>query len=327
MINKLSADIKTKGFLQYYFIFFVSLLIYFFVSFKGYGPDAPLYWLTLVIYIVAANVMSIAFNLHVISFIVYREKHFDFRGSFSKLLFKVILGGIISVVTIGIYYPWYIKKINNYYLSTVEYDGKNGELLSKPGRLLKYSILLVALPVIALIAVYAVIITAKLGSETYSLEPFTAIYLLLFLVCVIVLLLQLVFMYFYLTWILKIRYGSYTTDYVRKFGKTFLIFLGQSLLTVVTLFIYFPAAYIKIYRFISEGTEYYDSNGEKAGNFGFSGKTGKGFLLIWGQSLLSIITLGIYAPWAMVKVANWFVNNIYLEGIEKPLIDENKDQV
>jgi hypothetical protein len=29
--------------------------------------------------------------------------------------------------------------------------------------------------------------------------------------------------------------------------------------------------------------------------------------------LLTVITLGIYVPWAMSKVTNWFLNNTYME--------------
>ncbi len=319
MKNYLSAEIKAKGFLKYYFIFFLAWFISFFSTLKDYDITMPLSLILQLILILAYYAMIIAFSLHVISSMTYREKNFSFNGSFKALFLKVILGQFLSAITIGIYYPWFVKKIINYYLSMTEYDGNSGELLTKPERLLKYFLLLFVLPVIVLTVIFAVLVyiyymTSLSFEPSFSrsliitFEIFVAVFL-------IVLILQLVFIYFHLAWILKIRYGAYTTSYVRKLGKTFLFFLSQSLLTILTLFIYFPAAYIKICRFIFEGTEYFDSNKEKSGSFGFSGQTGRGFLLMWGQTLLTVITLGIYCPWAMVKVANWFINNIYVEDL------------
>jgi uncharacterized membrane protein YjgN (DUF898 family) len=54
-------------------------------------------------------------------------------------------------------------------------------------------------------------------------------------------------------------------------------------------------------------------NNEKTAHFGFEGKTRKGFCLLWGQTLLCIITLGLYLPWAYAKCMNYFINNTYFE--------------
>jgi uncharacterized membrane protein YjgN (DUF898 family) len=36
---------------------------------------------------------------------------------------------------------------------------------------------------------------------------------------------------------------------------------------------------------------------------------GRGFLLMWGQGLLSLITAGIYYPWAMARVGRWVASH------------------
>jgi uncharacterized membrane protein YjgN (DUF898 family) len=42
---------------------------------------------------------------------------------------------------------------------------------------------------------------------------------------------------------------------------------------------------------------------------------GENYLDTLGQALLAIVTLGLYAPWAIIKVYNYYLENI---AIEKP---------
>jgi uncharacterized membrane protein YjgN (DUF898 family) len=78
------------------------------------------------------------------------------------------------------------------------------------------------------------------------------------------------------------------------------IFL-QGLLSLVTARIYLPAAYVKLYRYFVRRTEL-ERGGRPYGRLGFDGKAGQGFLRIWAQGLLTIITAGFYYPWALAKI-------------------------
>ena len=46
-------------------------------------------------------------------------------------------------------------------------------------------------------------------------------------------------------------------------------------------------------------------------NFGFELEPIPDFLFIWGQTLLAIITLGIYYPWAMAKIGKRVLAKTY----------------
>ena len=46
----------------------------------------------------------------------------------------------------------------------------------------------------------------------------------------------------------------------------------------------------------------------------FTGTGGQLFSLILGQTLLSIITLGIYIPWATVKITKYFAEHTEVGG-------------
>jgi uncharacterized membrane protein YjgN (DUF898 family) len=92
--------------------------------------------------------------------------------------------------------------------------------------------------------------------------------------------------------------------------------IPQILLSVITLFIYYPAAMVKIYRYLLNSSSFVDENNTERGHFGFEGAAARGFGLLWAQGLLALITAGIYGPWAISKVSNWFLNNTYVESKE-----------
>jgi uncharacterized membrane protein YjgN (DUF898 family) len=89
----------------------------------------------------------------------------------------------------------------------------------------------------------------------------------------------------------------------------------QVFLTIITIGIYWPAMYINLYRYFAGKTILEVAEKEQA-RLGFDGKTSSGFALLWGQTLLSILTLGIYLPWAIANCIRFFVNNSWLENTQ-----------
>ena len=57
-----------------------------------------------------------------------------------------------------------------------------------------------------------------------------------------------------------------------------------------------------------------ESGDAELGRLYFEGKLGEGFLLLWGQCLLSIVTLGIYLPWAIAKTNVWLIGQSGYSG-------------
>jgi uncharacterized membrane protein YjgN (DUF898 family) len=84
----------------------------------------------------------------------------------------------------------------------------------------------------------------------------------------------------------------------------------QILLTIITLGIYFPLAYLKLYKYFIEKTIAIKES--ETLHFGFDLENGKDFIFIWGQTLLSVITLGVYYPWAYCKIGKRFLNKTFL---------------
>ena len=123
------------------------------------------------------------------------------------------------------------------------------------------------------------------------------------------------FMHVYFSWPINFGWAGFRFRYTAAMSETVFFLLGQFLLTMITLGIYYPAAYVKIFRFLAERTAVEnEEDPSKTRRVGFDGTAGSGFALIWGQALLSIITIGIYGSWALCRVSAWFAENTYIES-------------
>jgi uncharacterized membrane protein YjgN (DUF898 family) len=85
-------------------------------------------------------------------------------------------------------------------------------------------------------------------------------------------------------------------------GKCLLEFF----LSLITAGIYAPMATIRLYQYFVRKTVA-TSEGHTVG-FDYEPEVGKDFWFFWGQILLTIITLGIYVPWALKKVGKRFID-------------------
>jgi uncharacterized membrane protein YjgN (DUF898 family) len=88
------------------------------------------------------------------------------------------------------------------------------------------------------------------------------------------------------------------------------IFL-QLILTLLSALVYWPGAYVRLYAYFARRTALVEE-GSVRQVVGFDGPVGRGFLLLWGQTLLTLLTLGIYTPWAMARVGRWFAEHTSL---------------
>jgi hypothetical protein len=90
------------------------------------------------------------------------------------------------------------------------------------------------------------------------------------------------------------------------------IFL-QLILTLLSALVYWPGAYIRLYAYFARRTVLVEGGSVRQA-VGFDGPVGAGFLLLWGQTLLTLVTLGIYTPWAMARIGRWFAEHTTLQS-------------
>lgn len=314
MKDYFNSEIEGKEFFKKYILFLIPLVILSIIV--NYTDESFPLLSFIASFAESYVVMLLWFSVfaYIIKFVNFRENGFQYKGSVGEIAPKLIGWSALSFITLGIYSPWMIKHIADYILENTVYEDKKGEFLSSPGRLLKYMLLTLYLPVLILTILFVVFMVKNIASDSTFYNPVFGIFTFIFIIAMILVLIP--FMYYYFTWLVNLRYGKYRAEFNRSMGEFAAFIIPQLLLSLITLFIYYPAAIINIYRFLLEGSVYKDDNNVEKGGFGFDGTTGRGFGLIWGQGLLCLITLGIYGPWAIAKLGNWGFNNIWIESRE-----------
>ena len=232
----------------------------------------------------------------------------EFRGSIGRFVGLNLLGILLSAVTLGIYAPWFAARVTRYLVGETSYRGTAWEFNGKGSRLFVILLLSLVLPVAVITGLFILLVrgSGDFGqAESFSLS---------FAVTVVVLLLvippylYLVYRWFFNNLRLSRRDVRWNTRFWPAVGIMFL----QLVLTLLSALVYWPGAYIRLYAYFARRTEITEAGAVRQ-VAGFDGPVGRGFLLLWGQVLLTLLTMGIYAPWAMARVGHWFAEHTSLD--------------
>jgi len=234
--------------------------------------------------------------------IEFKEKPVVFNGTFGRYVVVILVGLFFSIITLGIYIPWFIRNVNRFFGNNSSLNDNPFEFKGKGGELFLILLVTFFIPYVIIIAI----------STLYKLaNPSLAITGLIQLVTTFV---MIPYMYYFYKWMVNLRYKGYSivweTDSWEACGKM----AGQIGLCVITLGIYTPAAVIKLYKYFTERTVAISETGKKKFNYDIEPMAD--FLFLWGQTLLIIVTLGIYYPWASCKMVSRILGKTSLEEIE-----------
>ncbi len=310
------------GFLALFLALFIPLEFAIIkMSMPGAGnPASGL--LFILVMLVLILILDAAFTI-LLTKIIYnsisvRGEAFKFTGEIGPFIKLTLIGSLLSIVTLGFYFPWFTRNIAAYITSSSNYRGEKAVFLGKPGKLLKYFLLALWVPILIWAVLFGILITVMTisimneGSATIVFGILAVIvYFALFFLIV-------PFIYLSYKWYFDIQWKDIHITWKTEFWPSSRLIAGQLLLTIITLGIYWPALYIKCYRYFAERTVL-ETDGKETARLGFDGKTDSGFGLLWGQSLLSIITLGIYLPWAYANCLRYFVNGTFIENTQELL--------
>lgn len=195
---------------------------------------------------------------------------FQFHGNGGELFSILIVQGLLSIITLGIYIPWAMVRYYKYMTEKTTLDGKSFAFEGTGGEVFSLYFVQELLTLITA-GIYAPVANLKIT------EYFTK----------------------------NISCGKKKFEFDANNACDFWILLFvQGILMGITLGIYTPWAIVKIRKNILERTSY---DGEK---FDFTAKGGELFSLLLIQGILTAITLGIYSPWAMAKIYNYIIGNI-----------------
>jgi uncharacterized membrane protein YjgN (DUF898 family) len=261
----------------------------------------------------------------------------NFQGSGGELFVTFLVGGLLTAITLYIYMPWFMCKLARYVASNmtlgptrkgelrVEFTGTGGELF--------VTYLVGALLTGITLGIYAPWFYCKLfkffSDNTSAVAPDGTRYRLnfegtggeLFVTFLIGMLLSMITLYIYMPWFMcKVWkfFFSHTSileneqpvgglDFEGTGGELFVTYLVGILLTVITLYIYFPWFQVKLLKFFAESTRVTYQGRVFGGSF--HGTGGEYFVLMLVHGLLTAITFYIYMPWFLVKQWQFQFNN------------------
>ena len=233
--------------------------------------------------------------------ISYNNESIQFNGKFGKYMGIVLLGFFLTTITLGIYGAWFVRDIYRFFVDNTSYKSNNLKFQGKGGKLLLIMLLAIIIPIVVLTIVMAQFLISYSESSALSI-----------LFQIIIMVIAIPYAYLSYKWMVDIKYKEYQISWDTKFWESCGKIAIELLLTVITLGIYYPLAMLRLYKYFTQKTCV--ENNEVKMKLGYDIEQSKDFLFIWGQTLLSIITLGIYYPWAFCKISKRVLSKTYLES-------------
>lgn len=229
-----------------------------------------------------------------------KDQSILFNGTFGKFIGTVLLGTFLSIITLGVYMAWFIRDIQRFFIDHSTYDSHALKFQGKGGKLFVILLLTIVVPMIIL----SIVLARFMVSDSV---PSTSMIMVQQLMIILI---MIPYMYLVYKWMVNVDYKdfniSWKTDFWSSCGKIAI----EVILSIITLGIYAPLAMLRLYKYFAERT-FAESN-EKTIGFGYDIDPLNDFFFIWGQTLLMIITLGIYYPWAFCKIGSRMLGKTYL---------------
>lgn len=231
------------------------------------------------------------------------SRQISFRGKGGELFGIYIVNWLLTVVTLGFYYPWAKAALLRYLYQETEFENSRFAFHGTGKEMFVGFIKVVGFFVVYLAAVYAIAVSIPVLANVVFLIAYLGIFALI---------------PFAIHSAMKYRTSRTSWRGVR-FGyrgdRNTLVkkFIGGFLLSLITLGIYGSWFTIDLRRYILGHIRF--------GNikFGYKGNGGDFFVLNLVGMLLSVVTLGIYLFWFMKDLFNYYVNNITAEQNGRPV--------
>jgi uncharacterized membrane protein YjgN (DUF898 family) len=259
--------------------------------------------------ILAALIWTLYFMKMIIQGISLKETSVKCDYKIGRYLGVVLLGFFLTIITLGIYGPWFMRNLYRFYVNNSSWKEKNFSFLAKGGKLFVIILLSVIVPMILIVLIMVFGLKNTGLSMTDQSVSATIVRQAIFFIILVP------YIYLVYKWRVDVKYGEYHVKWDTEFFPSVGKLLVEIVLSIITLGIYLPLAFLRLYKYFAERTR---SNlvDNQIVQFGYDIDQLKDFLFIWGQLLLMIITLGIWYPWAMCKVGQRVLGKTYIEKID-----------
>jgi uncharacterized membrane protein YjgN (DUF898 family) len=265
--------------------------------------QTPSLWILPFIFVLIFVAYAIIFYIVklTIESIFYKDKSIEFKGSFGNFLGTLFLGIFLTIITLGVYAAWFIRDIHRFFIDNSSYNSNSMKFKGKGGKLFVIILLTIMVPII----VFSIVIAKYMLSNPSQISSMVIIQQ------IVMNLILIPYMYLVYKWMINIDYKEFNITWKTDFWSSCSKILMEMILTIITIGIYGPLAMLRLYKYFTDRT--IAESSERKLEFGFDMDQLNDFLFIWGQTLLTIITLGIYYPWAICKIGNRILSKTYLQ--------------
>jgi uncharacterized membrane protein YjgN (DUF898 family) len=240
----------------------------------------------------------------IINNIYLNDRPLKYSGDTAEFFFMNIGNLLLSVITLGVYFPWYMTRLMKYLVGKTSYEDNNFCFNGKGLHLFGLLLATLALP----IALFSIIIAFLARGHATTMYFTIMSQALAFLIVV-------PYIYWVYKWVVNITFKEYLitweTSAIPSLGKIFM----EMALTLVTVGIYYPAAIAKLYGYFMDRT-IVSKMDFKVYSFNVELNYFKVWKFLWIQILLTLITCGIYGAWAYCNVCALILNNTSLSKLE-----------
>lgn len=234
------------------------------------------------------------------------KKYFFYKGNLTDLVYLCLMNILLTIVTLGIYYPWARTNMRQYLWKETSFLDEPGEYTGNGKELfigwLKLLVILFVLGILAeiLSKIFGRFIDLKIAAAIGSVAS-TLIYTYIFALAT----------YAGLRYRMsrtKWKGFAFGVDRNKESAAEFnrLYFKGI-FFTVITLGIYYPYFKNRTHKFLVNRTRY----GNKY--FRYSGDDKEYFKLFAIQSLFVFLTLGLYYPWFFKETLKYRLQHTHID--------------
>jgi uncharacterized membrane protein YjgN (DUF898 family) len=301
-----SFNLTGKKLLPIWILFMVFFIVPYFAlvfgakNYQADGKPSFIFFPVFVFLLLIAFALMFFMRKLIIENVSFNNKSVEFKGTFGRFLGKVLLGTLLSMVTLGVYLAWFIRDIHKFFVDNSSFDTAFFQFQGKGGKLFVILLLTLFLPIVIL----TILMTIYMVGHTGETNPFVLVQQVVIMVAMIP------YIYLIYKWSVNITYRdmhiTWETGFWESCGKIAL----EMLLTIITIGIYMPLAMLRLYEYFAQRT-IVESDGSKR-RFGYDIDKLNDFLFLWGQTLLIFITLGIYYPWAVCRIWKKILSKTYL---------------
>jgi uncharacterized membrane protein YjgN (DUF898 family) len=315
MKNYFKFNLTGQKLLPAWLLFLVLFIVpYLLIIYKlkniqpGHPKTSIIITAVILVLIFIAFIISFFIEKLIIESIEHKNTSLVFNGKLWKFMGIILLEGALSIITIGFYLPWFIKNIQKFFIGNSTYNSHNPKFQGIGGSLFVILTLTLILPIVVVSLLWGLFAAAHYNQLPILYKVLYQVFLLITLIP---------YIYFVYKWAIEIKLKDYTVSWETNFWQSSAKIFSQIFLSVITLGIYSPLATLHLYKYFAERTIARSKLSHKS--FGYDIEPLDDFLFIWGQTLLTIITLGIYFPWAFCKIRSRVFSKTYSEEIQLAL--------